>query len=115
MEARQDQHPWGKEDQERQAGGALREERERSGGRLPHPLRPGEPAELPGRSPALQTLLQATWVLGGIGGRPGRSGEAGGRGPRRPEEQERKGEEGFCPAHLSPGSLPGSQVRSPAL
>ena len=41
-------------EQERQVGGAIWEERQRSRGLLPHPLRPREPAELPGRSPALQ-------------------------------------------------------------
>ena len=57
----------------------------RSRGRLPHPLEHGEPAELPGLSPALQTPIQATWVLGGIGGRLGRSEDTGGRGPPRPQ------------------------------
>ena len=60
-------------------GGAIWEEQQRSAGQLPHPLGHGEPAELPGKSPALQSPLQATWVLGGIGGRLGRSGEAGRR------------------------------------
>ena len=67
---------------------------------MPHPLGPGEPAELPGWSPALQSPLQATEVLGGIGGRLGRSGEAGGRGPPRPEEQERR--RGHLPCPLKP-------------
>ena len=38
-------------------------------GKLPCPLGRGEPAELPGQSPALQSPLQVTWVLGGIGRR----------------------------------------------
>ena len=73
-----------------------------------HPLRPGDPAELPGQSPALQSPLQAVQVLGGIGGRPGRSEEAGGGGPPRPEEQERRG--GHLPHPLEPrkpAGLPG--------
>ena len=108
VEARQDRCPWGWGDQERQAGGALPEEQKKSGGRLPRPHGHGEPAELPGRSPALQTPLQATWVLGGIGGRPGRSGEAGGRGPPRPEEQERRGGRLSCPLKpRNPAGLPG--------
>ena len=36
-------------------------------------------------------------------------------GGARPERRSRRGEEGACPAHSSPGSLLGSQVRSPAL
>ena len=40
-------------DQERQAGGVLWEEQERSRGRLPYPLKPREPAGLPGEAPAL--------------------------------------------------------------
>ena len=54
VEARQDWHPWGQGNQERQAGRTLWEELERSGGRLPCPLGHGEPAEFPGQSPALQ-------------------------------------------------------------
>ena len=47
-------------------GGAILEEQERSGGHLPHPLGPREPAERPGWSPALQgpLLPPATLVLG---------------------------------------------------
>ena len=55
VEARQDQCPWGRGDQERQVGGALPdprpEEQERRGGCLPHPLKPRKPAGLPGEVP----------------------------------------------------------------
>ena len=53
-------------------GGAGEEQRA-----IAPPTQARETAELPGPSPALQSPLQTTWVLGGIGGRPGRSGEAG--------------------------------------
>ena len=74
-------------------GGPIQEERERSRGRLPHPLGHGEPAELSGGSPPLQGPPFPSGHIGsgGIGGRPGRSGEAGRRGPPRLKEQERRG------------------------
>ena len=74
------------------------------------PTRPGEPAEFPGRSPALQIPLQAAWILGGIGGRPGRSGEAGGRGPPRPQTRGAGKERRGLPCLLDPrkpAGLPG--------
>ena len=45
-------------------GPPKQEEQERSGGQLPHPLRLGEPAEVPGQSPTLQSHLRDTLVLG---------------------------------------------------
>ena len=89
-------------------GGAGEEQRA-----IAPPTQARETAELPGPSPALQSPLQAAWVLGGIGGRPGRSGEAGRRDP--PDWRSKRGEKGIFPAHWSPGSLLGSQGRSPAL
>ena len=92
-------------------GGALREEQESSRGRLPHPLRLGEPAELPGQSPALQSPLQVMWLLGGIGRRPRGEQErqtGGGLPDPRQEEQERRG--GRLPHPLEPrkpAGLPG--------
>ena len=84
-------------------GGAGEEQRA-----IAPPTQARETAELPGPSPALQSPLQAAWVLGGIGGRPGRSGEAGRRDPPRLEEQERR--EGHFPRPLEPwkpAGLPG--------
>ena len=63
VKARQDWHPWGWGDQERQVGGTLREEQERSWGWRPHPLGPGEPAGLPGEVPCP--------LRPGVGGTPG--------------------------------------------
>ena len=56
VEARQDQHPWGQGGKERQAGGTLQEEQERSGGRSPGPLGPGsllssQASTLPSKAP----------------------------------------------------------------
>ena len=70
---------WG--DKERQVGGALQEEQERSRGRLSYPLGPREPAELPGRSPPPPNPPPGHVGPGVMGGRLGRSGEAGRRGP----------------------------------
>ena len=52
-------------EQDRQVGGVLWEEWERSRRQLPHSPGPGEPAELPGWSPALQgsSFPQAALVL----------------------------------------------------
>ena len=72
-------------------GGAVQEEWESSGGQLPCPLGPREPAELPGRSPALQSPLQVTWVLAGHRKEAkGRTGEAGRRGALGGAGEERR-------------------------
>ena len=77
------------------------------------PTRAGEPTELPGRYPPLQRPIQAVWVLGA---------SEGGRGDQERQERRtlpnwrsRRGEQGINPAHLSPGNLLSSQLRSPAL
>ena len=171
VEARQDWRPWGRGDQERQTGGTLQEEQEKSRGQSPGPLESGSLLSSQAGSPRPKPHPGGVGP-GGIGGRLGRSGEADGRshpgwageegrvialptraqgacwaprpvpcppkhppghvcpwghrkkaeertgeadgrGPLRPES--RRGEEGVYPPHSSPGSLLGSQVRSPAL
>ena len=89
-------------------GGTLREEQERSRGRLPHPLRAREPAELPGRYPHSKapSRLHGSW--GHRKEAEGRTAEAGGRGPPRREEQERRGGCVPCPLESGkPAVLPG--------
>ena len=105
VEVRQDRRPWGQGHKERQARGAIQEERERSRARLPCPLGPWEPAELPGLYPPSKAPSRPldSW------GHKGRWGEAGGRGPLGGAGKS------ICPNHSSLGSLLGSQVRSPAL
>ena len=94
-------------DQERQAGGVLPEEQERSRGRLPHPLGHKEPAELPDQSPRPPRPLQADWVLEGIGGRPGGDEERQAGGALQ-EEQERREEHFPHPLEpRKPAGLPG--------
>ena len=89
-------------------GGAGEEQR-----MITWPTQPGKPAELPGRSPALQVppLPVAAWSWGHRKNAEGRTGEAGGRGPpgqEEQEEQERRGEhlphplEPWKPAGLGP-------------
>ena len=63
VEARQDRHPWGWGDQERQVGGAIQEEWERRGRRLPGSLEHRKPAGLPGEVPCP--------LRPGLGGTPG--------------------------------------------
>ena len=92
-------------------GGVLWEERERSGGRSPSPLRPKEPAELKGWSPGLQSPLQAAWVLGDIGG--GQGDQERQVGGAIKEERERSG--GCFPCSLGPGELTELPGGSPAL
>ena len=96
-------------------GEAFQEEWERSRGRLLQPLRARSllSSQADTHPPTLQTRFQATCVPLGIGGRPGRSGEAG--GGALPDQRSRRGEEEIYPTRSSPGSLLGSQVRSPAL
>ena len=76
------------------AGGTLQEEQESSQWRLPHPLGPRTPAELPGQSPALQSPHPGHVGLGGIGrrSRGEQERQVGGALPDpRLEEQERRG------------------------
>ena len=64
-------------------GGVIQEEQEQSGGQLPFPLGPREPAEFPGWSPEIQST-PPPGRMGPWGHRKeaeGRTGEAGGRGP----------------------------------
>ena len=89
VEARQDQRLWGQGYQERQAGGTLQEEQERSGGRSLGPL-------------GLESLLSSQAGTpcpkappghvgpGSIRGRLGRWGEAGRRGPLGGAGEERR-------------------------
>ena len=87
--------------------------KERSGGQPPWPLGHRQPAELPSQYPTLQSPLQAVWVPGGIkGGRGDQERQAGGA---LPDQRSRRGKEGICSIHLSPGSLLGSQVRCHAV
>ena len=92
-------------------GGALREEQERSRGRLPGPLGLGSllssqagrtpPKPPPGHVGPWGHRREAGEIRRGR--REGLSGKSG------------RGAEGDCPAHSGTGSLLGSQVRSPAL
>ena len=85
----------------------------RSRGRLTRPLGYREPAELPGRFPALQSPLQAVWVPGGIGGRLRGEQERQVGGALR-DRRSSRGAEGVCPAHSSsgkPAGLPGEAPR----
>ena len=70
-----------------------------------------EPAELPSRYPASKapSRLHRSW------GHRREAGEIRGGGQEGPSWRSGRGEEGVCPTHLNPGSLLGSQVRSPAL
>ena len=89
LEAREDQCLWSQGDQERQTGGTLQEEWERSRGWSPGPLRLGRLLSPQAGTPVSKPH-PSCMGHGGIGGRQGRSGEAGRRGPHRPEKQERR-------------------------
>ena len=106
MEARQDWCPGGRGYQERQAGETLREEGERSGGRLPGPLGPGSllssqagtpPAKAPSRTRGFWEHKREAGEI-----RRGRQEE--------PSRGSGRGAEGNCPTHLGTGSLLSSQA-----
>ena len=94
--------------QERQAGGALLEKRRA----FAHPLRPG--SLLSTQASPLPSKAHSTSHTGpgGIGRRPRGEQEKQMGGALR-DRRSRRGEEGIFPAHLSPGSLLGSQVEVP--
>ena len=95
----------------RREGGENRRGRREGPSRTRGAGKGAEPAELPGRSPALKSPLPAVLARGD-------RREAGEmwRGRREgPSMTVGAGEEGFCPIHSSPESLLGSQVGSPTL
>ena len=99
MEARQDWHPWGWGDQERQVRGTLWEELERSRGQSSGPLWPGSLLSSQAGTPPLQSPIHAVWVQG----HKKEAGEIRRGRLEEPSRRSRRGAEGYCPAHLAQG------------
>ena len=103
----------------RREGPSRRSRRGAEGNRLAHSgtggLLSSQASPLPSKAPPSPTPNPPHWSWGHR--REAREIRRGRReGPSQtPDLRTRRGEEAVCPAHSSPGSLLGSQVRSPAL